>query len=92
MDEEGKDWDRLLPYLLFGYREVPQSSTGFSLFELLYGRAVRGPLDILQECWETGEKGDESVISYVLSIQEKVARMSELASENSMRVKAQQKA
>ena len=36
--EEGKDWDRLIPYLLFAYREVPQSSTGFSPFELLYGR------------------------------------------------------
>ena len=25
---EGKDWDRLLPYVLFAYREVPQNSTG----------------------------------------------------------------
>ena len=31
----GKDWDKLLPYLLFAYREVPQASTGFSPFELL---------------------------------------------------------
>ena len=50
--EEGKDWDRLLPYVLFAYREVPQSSTGFSPFELLYGRAPRGPLDVLKETWE----------------------------------------
>ena len=27
--EDGKDWDHLIPYLLFAYREVPQSSTGF---------------------------------------------------------------
>lgn len=27
---EGKDWDKLIPYLLFAYREVPQASTGFS--------------------------------------------------------------
>jgi len=27
---DGKDWDKLLPYLLFAYREVPQASTGFS--------------------------------------------------------------
>ena len=43
---EGKDWDKLIPYL-FAYREVPQSTTGFSPFELVYGHAVRGPLDIL---------------------------------------------
>ena len=30
--EEGKDWDKLVPYLLFAYREVPQGSTGFSPF------------------------------------------------------------
>ena len=34
---EGKDWDKLLSYLLFAYREVPQSSKGFLPFELLYG-------------------------------------------------------
>ena len=49
--EEGKDWDKLLPYVLFAYREVPQVSTGFSPFELLYGREVRGPLDVLRESW-----------------------------------------
>ena len=34
---EGKDWDKLIPYLLLAYHEVPQDSTGFSHFELLYG-------------------------------------------------------
>ena len=38
--KEGKDWDKLLPYLLFAYREVPQASTGFSPFDLLYGWPV----------------------------------------------------
>ena len=45
--KEEKDWDKLLPYFLFAYREVPQASTGFSPFELLYGWPVQGPLDIL---------------------------------------------
>lgn len=47
--EEGKDWDRLISYLLFAYREVPQASTRFSIFKLLYGRCMRGPLNILKE-------------------------------------------
>ena len=46
---QGKDWDKLLPYLLFSYREVPQASTGFSPFELLYGRSVRGPMNVLEK-------------------------------------------
>ena len=77
--DEGKDWDKLLPYLLFAYREVPQESTGFSPFELLYGRAVRGPLDILRESWESSKKLDESVVSYILSIRDKIRKLSELA-------------
>ena len=64
---EGKDWDKMVPYLLFAYREVPQASTGFSPFELLYGRNVRGPLDVLRETWETNDRSsEESIISYVL--------------------------
>uniref|UniRef100_A0A8C5MQV2 Integrase catalytic domain-containing protein n=1 Tax=Leptobrachium leishanense TaxID=445787 RepID=A0A8C5MQV2_9ANUR len=39
-----KDWERHLPHLLFAYREVPQEATGFSPFELLYGRRVRDHL------------------------------------------------
>ena len=38
-------WDSMLLNVLFAYKEVPQSTTGFSPFELLYGREVRGPLD-----------------------------------------------
>ena len=49
--ERPKDWDRYLPALLFAYREVPQESLGFSPFELLYGRTVRGPMCILKEVW-----------------------------------------
>ena len=89
--DEGKDWDRLLPYLLFAYREVPQASTGFSPFELLYGRQVRGPLDVLKEAWEGDNRSDESVVSYVLLVRERLERMAELVQENLSRSQKQQK-
>ena len=89
--KEGKDWDRLLLYVLFAYREVPQATTGFLPFEL-YGRAVRGPLDILKETWEAEKESEESVVSYILSVQEKLTGMMELVKENSTKAKAQQKA
>ena len=48
--EDQLNWDMWLPFLLFAYCEVPQDSTGFLPFELLYGQAVLGgPLDILKE-------------------------------------------
>ena len=89
--DEGKDWDKLIPYVLFAYREVPQSSTGFSPFELVYGRAVRGPLDVLKETWEADSHSSESVVSYVLSVQERLAKMSALARENLQKVQKMQK-
>ena len=47
IEQDRCEWDSLVPYVLFSYHEVPQESTGFSPFELIYGRDVRGPLDAL---------------------------------------------
>ena len=65
------------PYILFAYRELPQTSTGFSLFELLYGREVRGPLDVLKEEWEADRRSNESVVSHVLLIRERMEEISD---------------
>ena len=89
--EEGKDWDRLLPYLLFAYREVPQASTGFSPFELVYGRNVRGPLDILKESWEASKKSPESMVSYVLMVRERLEKLRDTVRENLANAQATQK-
>ena len=80
--EEGKDWDRMIPFLLFAYREVPQESTGFSPFELLYGRDVRGPLDVLRETWVSSKKANQDILSYVLLMRDKLAAMTEHVQAN----------
>ena len=54
--EEGRDWYKVLPYVSFTYIEISQTSTGFSPFELLYEREVRGPLVVLKEEWEEDEE------------------------------------
>ena len=50
-EEQPKMWDRFIPSLMFAYRESVQESTGFSPFQLLYGRQARGPLSILKQIW-----------------------------------------
>ena len=89
--EYPREWDRLIPYLLFAYREVPQESTGFSPFELLFGRHVRGPLDVLKESWETNGKVGTDVLNYVMEMREKLASMSELVQVNLGKAQEQQK-
>ncbi|KAL5009600.1 hypothetical protein ScPMuIL_011905 [Solemya velum] len=77
--KEPQNWDKHLPYVLFAYREVPQATTGFSPFELLYGRQVRGPLAILREEWEGPTDSSTSVLSYILEVRERLSTMSEMA-------------
>ncbi|KAK7888647.1 hypothetical protein WMY93_024207 [Mugilogobius chulae] len=93
VNNTGTDWDQWLPYLLFAYREVPQASTGFSPFELLYGHEVRGPLSLLREIWEGGKERGESVnvISYVIQMRERLEKMSELAQTHMIEAQQQQK-
>jgi hypothetical protein len=57
---------------LFAYREVPQESSMVSLFELLYGSPVRGPMTILKELWtkEISDPEFRSTYEYVLNLRE----------------------
>lgn len=92
VSDTGKDWDKWLPFLLFAYREVPQASTGFSPFELLYAHQVRGPLDVLREGWEATDKpGKKNILSYVLKMREHLQKTTALARENLQHSQARQK-
>ena len=64
------------------YREVPQESTGFSPFELLYERDVRGPLDILREMWVSSKRSSQDVLSYVMLMRDRMSTMSDHVQEN----------
>ena len=72
--EQPRQWHRYINPLFFAYREVPQEATGFSLFELLYGRAVRGPMIILKELCTKGleELEVKNSYQYVFELREKL--------------------
>lgn len=79
-----KDWDRLLPCVLFAYRESPQESTEFSPFELLYGRTPRGPMAILKDLCINDKLDQETKSSYqyVLDLEQRIGDSCKLASDN----------
>ena len=81
--EKITDWDRFLDPAMFAYRSTVQKGTGFSPFELLYGRTVRGPMDILRELWTKEEKSDDLKITYqyVIELREKIEETCKLAAE-----------
>ena len=80
--DDDKEWDKMLPHVLFAYREVPEASTGFSPFELLYGRKVRGPLDVLREDMVGCNETSENLVQYVQEVRSRLKEMSELAHAN----------
>ena len=90
--ENPNNWDQKLQSLLFAYRSVPQASTGFSPFELLFGRRVKGPLDLIKQNWEQITQDDpQDVVTYIDTLMNDLKRNLELAAENLQAQKVRQK-
>ncbi|KAI7796732.1 hypothetical protein IRJ41_005254, partial [Triplophysa rosa] len=88
--EDAKNWDKWLEPLLFAVREVPQASTGFSPFELLFGRQPRGVLDVLRETWEDGPSNSKNEIQHVLDLRTKLHTLGRLSMENLLQAQDKQ--
>ena len=80
--EDARNWHQWLDPLLFAVREVPQASTGFSPFELLYGRKPRGVLDLIKENWEEGSSDSKNEIQYVMDLRAKLHSLGVLSREH----------
>lgn len=91
--EQPKEWPRYLAPLLFAYREAPQSSTRFSPFELMYGRSVRGPLQLLRELWDDNvpDSDVKTTYQYVLDLGDRLRETCNIAKEELLKAKQVQK-
>ena len=67
--------------VLFAARESIQDALGFSPFELVSGRTVRGPLKLLKEAW-LGEDTTMNLLDHVSDLCEKLHTATELAKDN----------
>jgi transposase InsO family protein len=79
------DWDQLLPWVLFSYREVPVENLGFSPFELVFGRNVKGILQLIKNSWlhddMLASHKSQNIIDFVLDLREKIRTSLALANE-----------
>ena len=80
--EQKKDWDSGLPFVLFAARSAVQESLGFSPFELVYGRTVRGPLQIAKERWVEQGKASEDTVTYMDRLKKNISDALRLARRN----------
>ena len=63
-----RELDNYLPYFLFACREAPCSSTNFSPFELLFGKHVHGPLDILSRQWVPAKSTSPTITERLIQL------------------------
>ena len=93
VSDDPRSWDKMIDLLIFSYREVPYVTTGFSPFELMYGRTARGPLQVVkEELTQQAVSGKlQSVVKYLLDLRERLKQCSELASKHAMTLQVKMK-
>ena len=92
--KQPKDWDWYIEPLLFAYRETPvESLAGFSPFEVLYGRPVRGSMSALKEVWSNEEVQEavKDTYEYVLDLRDQLEETRKLVSEGLQKAQDNQK-
>ena len=78
-NDSGVDWSEFLPLALFAIRQVPNRDVGFSPHQLVYGRDVLGPLDILYSGWVDKVYESVDVEDWVLKLQDKLYLLHDMA-------------
>ena len=89
-----KAWHRYLPALLFACRELPSESTGFSPFELLFGRKPRGPIALLADTWIEADPTDSEgkpLYQYLFDLKNTISETCEIALQHSKQAQTKNK-
>ncbi|GFY78587.1 retrovirus-related Pol polyprotein from transposon 297 [Trichonephila inaurata madagascariensis] len=89
--EAGADWEKILPNALFAYRTVIHDSTGFSPAELVHGRNFRTPMMLLYENLTEQCVEENSVVTYVFELMNRMKQCQELAIENMQKTEESEK-
>ena len=77
-EDFSEDWDKGVPFLLFATSDSPNESTGFTPFELVYGREVRGPLKLIKERF-LAEDNETNLLDYVSNFRERLSKACSVA-------------
>ena len=94
VQDQPTEWDRFIEPLLFAYREAPIDTLGgFSPFELIYGRTVRGPMSILREIWSKEDIDPEirDTYQYVIELRDKLQSTCDIAARELRKSQIRQK-
>ena len=91
VEERQRDWDEHLPYLMMAYRSATHESTGFSPNEMMLGRTVHLPVDLMCERPPNEDDENETPAKYVCELIDKTATVHRFARQHLKQSSLQQK-
>lgn len=83
-NENGVDWADFLPMTMFAIRQVPNKSTGFSPHELVFGRNMVGPLDLVYTGWVDDVFREMDISDWVVTMQDRLMLLHDVATTNEL--------
>ena len=92
VDDHPNDWDMYLDTVLAAYRTSVHNSTGFSPFQLIYGRQPRLPVDVALGSNSSHDPHLLDYTEYLNSIQRRLLHLSEEVEEQQTVSRARQAA
>ena len=72
LTEDQGSWPKLLKFCLFAVMAMPHRDTGFSPFEIVYGRQLHTPLELLYDSWLESDSESVNVGQWMDRFDEKV--------------------
>jgi len=94
LDRFPDSWDTPLPWVLFAYCKVPVEILGCSPFELMFGRTVPGPLQLVKTAWlqETDlSTAKQNLVDFILNTRELLRHALDLASTHAAQERSKAK-
>ena len=80
--EKPKDWDIYLPMILFAYRNAKHNSTGFSPFQLMFGRQPKSPLENFKNNILQNKEIEYFPEEFISNVQKQITYANEIAKDN----------
>ena len=92
MSNPDVEWDNCIPYILWAYRGTIHKSTGYSHYQLLFGKTIRMPLNQLVR-YLKGKEGEDAcnTSECVQTLRANIELVLDLVYEKERRMKVKQK-
>ena len=79
--ENKLNWHEQVKYALFALRISPNRDSGFSPFEIIFGKNVRTPLEFVNESWILQGTGKKQVVEWVEDLDKRLDLIKDILRE-----------